>query len=214
MARRLLYFLGRFVSGGLVGGEGGLERIFFAALASSSFFESLSVEAAFNASTCEMPLSLEEAALLALVVAEALRPERHRRQDARRGTDYQLCAVGLGYRADERGIALSSGPIGVPDRGERYPTSIMDTLCGGGPGKGSRNMIGRMRDGWRRFQASKPGHRFRDRYRRRRSGQGRGALQKVLLIIGGILIGVASILLAPLPGPGWGTLLLGLVIIA
>jgi hypothetical protein len=75
-------------------------------------------------------------------------------------------------------------------------------------------MIGRMRDGWRRFQASKPGHRFRDRYRRRRSVQGRVALQKVLLIIAGILIGVASLLLAPLPGPGWGTFLLGLVIIA
>jgi heme A synthase len=81
--------------------------------------------------------------------------------------------------------------------------------------KESRNMIGSMRDEWRRFQASKSGHRFRDRYlRRRRRSQGRVALQKVLLIIAGILIGVASILLAPLPGPGWGTLLLGLVIIA
>jgi len=79
-------------------------------------------------------------------------------------------------------------------------------------------MIGRMRDAWRRFQASKPGHRFRDRYRRRQqSGQGRVAFQKVLLIITGILITVASLLLAllaPLPGPGWGTLLLGLVILA
>jgi hypothetical protein len=112
-------------------------------------------------------------------------------------------------------LALSSGSIGVPDRDERCPTSIMDTLCGSVPGKGSRNMIGRMRDGWRRFQASKPGHRFRDRYRRRRrSAQGRVALQKVFLIIAGILIGVASILLAPLPGPGWGTFLLGLVILA
>ena len=76
-------------------------------------------------------------------------------------------------------------------------------------------MIGRMRDAWRRFQASKPGHRFRDRYRRRQqSAHGRGALQKVLLIVGGVLIAVASLLLAPLPGPGWGTFLLGLIILA
>src|SRR5215218_2132892 len=82
-------------------------------------------------------------------------------------------------------------------------------------GKGSSGMIGRMRDGWRRFTASKPGHRFRARYRRnQRSGQGSSALRKVLVIVGGIIIVVASLLLAPLPGPGWGTLILGLVILA
>src|ERR687894_380378 len=76
-------------------------------------------------------------------------------------------------------------------------------------------MIGRMRDGWRRFTASKPGHRLRARYRRhQRSGQGSSALRKVLVIVGGIVVVVASLLLAPLPGPGWGTVLVGLVIIA
>ena len=76
-------------------------------------------------------------------------------------------------------------------------------------------MIGRMRDGWRRFTASKPGHRFRARYRRhQRSGQGSSALRKVLVIVGGIVIVVTSLLLAPLPGPGWGTVLVGLIIIA
>src|SRR5829696_8173211 len=76
-------------------------------------------------------------------------------------------------------------------------------------------MIGRIRDGWRRFEASKTGYRFRDRYRRhRRSGQGRSALRKVFVIVGGIVVAVASLLLAPLPGPGWGTFLVGLVIIA
>ena len=76
-------------------------------------------------------------------------------------------------------------------------------------------MIGRMRDGWQRFEASKTGHRFRDRYRRhRRRGQGRSALRKVLVIVGGIVVAVASLLLAPLPGPGWGTFLVGLIIIA
>ena len=75
-------------------------------------------------------------------------------------------------------------------------------------------MIGRMRDGWQRFTASKPGHRFRARYRRnQRSGKGSSALRKVLVIVGGILVVVTSLLLAPLPGPGWGTILVGLVII-
>ncbi len=76
-------------------------------------------------------------------------------------------------------------------------------------------MIGRMRDGWRRFEASKPGHRFRDLYhRRQRSAPGRSDLRKALLIVGGIAIAVASLLLAPLPGPGWGTFLVGLTILA
>jgi hypothetical protein len=79
----------------------------------------------------------------------------------------------------------------------------MATLCGDAPGKGSRGMIRRMRDGWLRFKAGKPGHRFRNRYRRnRRSGQGRFTLRKVLVIVGGTAIAVASLLLAPLPGPG------------
>jgi hypothetical protein len=92
----------------------------------------------------------------------------------------------------------------------------MGSVSGDAPAKGSRGMIRKMRDGWWRFKAGKPGHRFRNRYRRnrRRSGQGRFATRKVLLIVGGIVIVVASLLLAPLPGPGWGTLLLGLVILA
>ena len=78
----------------------------------------------------------------------------------------------------------------------------MDTVCGDAPGKGSRGMIRRLRDGWWQFKAGKPGHRFRNRYRRnRRSGQGKFTLQKVLVMVGGILIAVASLLLAPLPGP-------------
>jgi hypothetical protein len=46
----------------------------------------------------------------------------------------------------------------------------------------------------------------------RRSGQGSFALRKVRLIVGGIA--VANLLLAPLQGPGWGTFLVGLVILA
>ncbi len=82
-------------------------------------------------------------------------------------------------------------------------------------GKGPSGMIRRMRDGWQRFEASKPGRRFRDRYHRyQRSRQGRSALRKVLVIVSGIVVVFTSLLLAPLPGPGWGTVLLGLVIIA
>ncbi len=76
-------------------------------------------------------------------------------------------------------------------------------------------MIGGMRDGWRLFKASKPGHRFRALYRRhQRSVRGSSALRKVLVVVGGIVVVVASLLLAPLPGPGWGTALLGLLIVA
>src|SRR5215217_9627265 len=91
----------------------------------------------------------------------------------------------------------------------------MGMVCGDAPAKGSRGMIRRMRDGWLLFKAGKPGHRFRNRYRRnRRSGRDRFAPRKVLVIVGGIMIVVASLLLAPLPGPGWCTLILGLALLA
>ena len=77
-----------------------------------------------------------------------------------------------------------------------------------------------IREDWWRFKASRPGHRFRDRYRhhqrssRQRSSQSRFYFRKVLFIVGGLAIAIGSIVLAPLPGPGLGTLLLGLVILA
>jgi Putative transmembrane protein (PGPGW) len=76
-------------------------------------------------------------------------------------------------------------------------------------------MIRTIREDWWRFKASKPGHRFRDRYRHhRRSSQSRFYFRKVLFIVGGLAIAIGSIVLAPLPAPGLGTLLLGLVILA
>ena len=76
-------------------------------------------------------------------------------------------------------------------------------------------MIGRWREDWRWFKASKPGFRFRDRYRRhRRRGRSGFDLRKALYIVGGLAIALASLLLAPLPGPGWGTFFLGLMILA
>ena len=81
-------------------------------------------------------------------------------------------------------------------------------------------MIRTIREDWGQFKAGKPGHRFRDRYRhhrrssRLRSSQSRFYFRKVLLIVGGVALALGSIVLAPLPGPGLGTLLLGLVILA
>ena len=73
-----------------------------------------------------------------------------------------------------------------------------------------------MRRSWRQFKESRPGNRFQDRYiRRQQSSSGRfNLLRKVLYIVGGIVIAVASLVLAPLPGPGWGTFFIGLALIA
>ena len=76
-------------------------------------------------------------------------------------------------------------------------------------------MIERIRADWRRFEASRSGFRFRERYRRRKRSSSRGFdFRKALYIVGGITITIASVLLAPLPGPGWGTFVVGLMILA
>ena len=77
-------------------------------------------------------------------------------------------------------------------------------------------IVSRMRRSWQQFKESRPGNRFQDRYiRRQQSSSGRfNLLRKVLYIVGGIVIAVASLVLAPLPGPGWGTFFIGLALIA
>jgi hypothetical protein len=76
-------------------------------------------------------------------------------------------------------------------------------------------MIERIRADWRRFEASRSGFRFRERYRRRKRSSSRGFnFRKALYIVGGITITITSVLLAPLPGPGWGTFVVGLMILA
>ena len=92
-------------------------------------------------------------------------------------------------------------------------------------------LIERIKEDWRLFKASRPGYRFRDHYRRHRrrsrqrssrqrssrqlrSSQGLFNFRKVLFIIVGAVIAIASLVLGPLPGPGLGTFLLGLVILA
>ncbi len=76
-------------------------------------------------------------------------------------------------------------------------------------------MLEKLREDWRRFKASKSGFRFRDRCRRRqRRGQSGLDFRKALYIVGGLIIAITSLLLAPLPGPGWGTFFVGLMILA
>ncbi len=69
---------------------------------------------------------------------------------------------------------------------------------------------------WRWFlKHSAPGCRFRDRYRRRQqSGHDRSVFRKACYVAFGIAIALGSLLLAPLPGPGWGTFFVGLGIVA
>jgi len=69
---------------------------------------------------------------------------------------------------------------------------------------------------WRWFlKHSVPGCRFRDRYRRRQqAGRGRSIFRRVCYVAFGIAIAIGSLLLAPLPGPGWGTFFVGSGIVA
>jgi hypothetical protein len=60
-----------------------------------------------------------------------------------------------------------------------------------------------------------PGCRFRDRYRRRQqSGRERSTLRRASYVAFGVAIAIGSLVLAPLPGPGWGTFFVGLGIVA
>jgi len=70
------------------------------------------------------------------------------------------------------------------------------------------------RQHWHDFKASKPGSRFQDRYyRRRQDGQGH-VLIRVFNIGFGLILALGSLVLAPLPGPGFLTVFIGLAIVA
>src|SRR5215203_7027392 len=75
------------------------------------------------------------------------------------------------------------------------------------------SMIGRMKASWQRFKVGKPGHRFQDRYHHRQE-QRRHLTKRVLLIFLGAALALGSLFLAPLPGPGFATVFLGLAILA
>jgi len=74
-------------------------------------------------------------------------------------------------------------------------------------------MIGRLKGDWEEFRGSKPGERFKDRYRRRQQEPGH-VVKRILLVILGSVIALGSLFTAPLPGPGFATVFLGLAILA
>lgn len=74
-------------------------------------------------------------------------------------------------------------------------------------------MIERLKTNWEEFQESEPGERFKDRYNRRRQDEEGHLLKRILLIALGTVIAISSLALAPLPGPGWGTVFIGLMIL-
>jgi uncharacterized protein (TIGR02611 family) len=75
-------------------------------------------------------------------------------------------------------------------------------------------MIERLKEHWRDFRESKPGQRFQDRYRRRQQDEQSHILKRVILIVFGAVLALGSLFLAPLPGPGFATVFLGLAILA
>ena len=76
-------------------------------------------------------------------------------------------------------------------------------------------MIGRIKSDWRLFESSEPGRRFRDRYRRRqRQGRGRFDPTRIFYVTFGVALIVASALIGWMPVFGWGTVFLGLGMIA
>jgi uncharacterized protein (TIGR02611 family) len=77
------------------------------------------------------------------------------------------------------------------------------------------NVLNNAIEEWRWFlKHSTPGRRFRDRYRRQQTGRDRSMLRRACFVAFGIAIAIGSLVLAPLPGPGWGTFFVGLGIIA
>jgi len=75
-------------------------------------------------------------------------------------------------------------------------------------------MFEQMQQHWQEFKESKPGQRFKDRYRRRRQDEQGHIVWRIFLITLGAVIAFGSLILAPLPGPGWATVFVGLMILA
>lgn len=75
-------------------------------------------------------------------------------------------------------------------------------------------MIGRIKGHWHEFKNGQPGRRFQERYHHRRQDEQGHVLLRVFNIGLGAVIAVGSLVLAPLPGPGFLTVFLGLAIVA
>lgn len=75
-------------------------------------------------------------------------------------------------------------------------------------------MLQRLRQAWREFKRSRPGHRFQDLYQRRRRSRHAGA-KRALFIVGGLLTVVAGVTSFPVPVvPSELVILTGLAIFA
>ena len=72
----------------------------------------------------------------------------------------------------------------------------------------------RLRKNLDEFRSSEPGQRFQDRYHRRRKNEKGHVALRVFNIVLGSVLAVGSLALAPLPGPGFLTVFLGLAIVA
>lgn len=83
-------------------------------------------------------------------------------------------------------------------------------------GKSSNRMMEYAREQWREFSKSRPGKRFQERYRRRQeSSRGRfSSVRRAINLTLGILIVAISAVGGLLPGPGWGTAIIGFALIA
>ena len=75
-------------------------------------------------------------------------------------------------------------------------------------------MVEQIKRHWREFRESKPGQRFKERYRRRQEAERGHIMWRIFLIALGAAIALGSLILAPLPGPGWATVFIGLMILA
>ncbi len=76
-------------------------------------------------------------------------------------------------------------------------------------------MIELIKERWRLFAAARPGFRFRERYlARKRARSGRSGWSRALAVVGGAALVLLSALFGWLPVLGWGTVVLGLGMIA
>jgi hypothetical protein len=71
------------------------------------------------------------------------------------------------------------------------------------------------RQQWQALSQGQPGKRFQERYRRRQeSGHGQFGLRRIFNLTLGILIVAVSAVGGLLPGPGWGTAIIGFALIS
>ena len=76
-------------------------------------------------------------------------------------------------------------------------------------------MIDLIKKRWRPFAAARPGFRFRERYlARKRARSGRSVWSRAFAVAGGAALVLLSALFGWLPALGWGTVVLGLGMIA